>query len=104
MSSEWVVATAALVAIGITVWSAVRSSGKVEASQDSRLKSIEAQLIRDGQHHDKHYDHERDSNIHWTSRERELLNETLKNIDSKVTRMFELMSIRQERRKDDFRE
>lgn len=101
MHPEIVVAVCAVIALAVTVVLRIKSSGRQEAGYELRLKHLEGVQAVSEQNHENHYRHERDSNVHWTSRERETLNDLLDKLDSKLDKLVDASAVRYGRRKGD---
>jgi hypothetical protein len=89
MNPDWVAAIAALIGIGAAAFAAVRSSGSKETNHELRIKNLEARMQEHADAHENHYRHERDNEVHWTSRERNQLQDSIRDLGRKMDKILD---------------
>ncbi len=75
--AAWISLAVVLIFAGLAL---ARGIGSDQAKVSTRLDNIEEKLERFTKYHYEHYQHSDDEDKHWTKREREVLNEAVKEL------------------------
>ena len=81
---QWIQAVTTVIALGASAFVFIKALGRDEGINKEWRLSVEDRFDRHDSYHKDHYKHLTNSDIHWTTRERDALNHRLDNQDSQL--------------------